>query len=115
MTETYPHGAPVFDFPKPVQPQIPLPPRFDDSCDRCEKPMERMPSIYCSEVKPFATFQCVECKVRLLLYEAPGAPNDPFFVWTGDPSIINRKDLEQRLKERADKEARDAARHAAAT
>ena len=113
MTEVYPSGPDLSGtFPKPLQPQVQLPPRFDDRCKICKAQMEQMPSIYCTEVKPFATFQCpAPCKTRLMLFEVPGAPNDPLFIWTGDPGITNRKELEARLNERREKEERDLIRH----
>ena len=112
MTEIYPSGPPL-PFQKPVQPKVALPPRFDDRC-KCKTRMERMPCVYGTEVKPFATFQCPACKTRLMLYEAPSTPQDPLFIWTGDPGIANRKDLEARLNERRQKEERDSVRHAQA-
>lgn len=60
------------------EPQLPA--AFDDSCKRCGTQMERVRVHYCTDVKPFATFQCLECKLRLFLIEVPC--DTPLLLWS---------------------------------
>jgi hypothetical protein len=108
MTDEYPSGPDLSKyFPPLKRANVPLPAAFDDRCQKCSAQMERMPCVYATEVPPFATFQCPGCKTRLLLYETPGAP---LFIWTGDPGIANRKDLELRIAEHEEKVRKRALR-----
>ena len=67
-------------FPKPQEMgDIPLPAEFDDACKKCGKPMERMDICCWTQQRPFATFQCQMCKVRLFLFEVPVTP---FLMWS---------------------------------
>jgi hypothetical protein len=101
MSEKYPPGPDLSEhFPPLRRPEVPLPAAFDNRCQKCSAQMEQMPCVYAVEVAPFATFQCPACKTRLLLYEVPGAP---LFIWTGDPGIANRGDLQSRIDEHEEK------------
>ena len=66
-------------FPVSPQPELQLPAAFDDTCKFCDKSMERMPLCAWTRRRPYAVFQCTECKVRLMLFETPRAP---FLIWS---------------------------------
>lgn len=57
-----------------------LPIAFDNTCHNrtCKKPMEFMPVVYCTVIKPFATYQCTKCKTRLLIFKEP----TDMFIWS---------------------------------
>jgi hypothetical protein len=81
MGEIYPSGPDLSPFfPKPPKPlteveiALRLPAAFDDKCTACSESMELMPVFASTRHKPFATFQCPNCLLRLFLIETPGAP-----------------------------------------
>ncbi len=77
--EVYPAGDSMpHIFPKHERPVHKLPLMFDDTCKHCQKQMEQMPAYLCTAHRPFAVFQCEECKVRLMLFNTETAP---LFVW----------------------------------
>lgn len=100
MDEEYPRGDSMSHiFPKQVQPNHPLPAMFDDACKHCQKQMERMPVRLCTARKPFAVFQCTDCKVRLLVFQTD---TTPLFVWRW-PHEYNTEfsiEIENRIKAR---------------
>jgi hypothetical protein len=61
-----------------------LPVAFDDFCKSCGTQMERMHCHYHTRQKPFATFQCPNCEIRLFLIEAPITP---LLVWSNQTRI----------------------------
>ena len=83
----YPPGPELTGITPSKADDRPLPPLFDDACKKCDVIMERMPNLCWTRRKPFATFQCPDCKGRLFLFDGPVTP---LMVWGSSiPSASN--------------------------
>lgn len=73
-----------------------LPVGFDKTCNNnaCRKTMEFVVTIYKTRRKPFATYQCPQCKTRLLVFDAPITP---MFIWSSEyAGVVNFSDFIER-------------------
>jgi hypothetical protein len=75
---------------------------FDDSCKKCGAAMQPARLVYYTQKKPFATFACATCKIRLMLFEAPITP---LLVWSDN--LVDKLEfsdaIEKLIKERQHK------------
>ena len=110
----YPPGPALTGLTPGKAEDRPLPPLFDDTCKKCDATMERMPALCWTRHKPFAVFQCPDCKARLFLFDAP---TRPLLVWSSSissGSSINFSDfVDHLIKEREHKREVRAAREQA--
>lgn len=108
MTEsvTYASGPDLSrHFAKPEPPSnLSLPTAFDDSCKKCDVAMEPMEAPCLTRHRPFRTFQCPACKVRLFLIETA---TTPLFLWSyaipSGSAMQFSTFIDQKIEEREEK------------